>query len=303
MRTPKLSLGSWAFSFGPFSKDPWSFSSVLQYAAEAGYEGIEINGFRPHPHPDDYDSDLKCQQLVDQINSYGLGISGYAPALNDTPPSSVDPAGYLINFQKSLDFCNRCGINTIRIDSVDSPTQLSVEEYEARFERITSAWRLAAKAAVREGVLIVWEFEPGFWLNKPSEVIRVVEAVGQDNFKVLFDTCHAYMGANVGANQVGEKEVLKGGVVEYGQMLAENIGHLHLIDSDGSLHNDETSTHTAFGEGRINFPLVLNEIKPFIEHLPWWCIDFCFNPHAAEGAREAVTYVKMLMKEVLNESD
>jgi len=24
--------------------------------AEAGYDGVEINGFRPHPHPDDYNS-------------------------------------------------------------------------------------------------------------------------------------------------------------------------------------------------------------------------------------------------------
>lgn len=28
----------------------------------------------------------------------------------------------------------------------------------------------------REGVRLVWEFEPGFWLNKPSEVLRTVEA-------------------------------------------------------------------------------------------------------------------------------
>ena len=57
MKMPKISLGSWAFSFGPFESDPWSFSQVSEYASEAGYDGIEINGFRPHPHPDDYDSD------------------------------------------------------------------------------------------------------------------------------------------------------------------------------------------------------------------------------------------------------
>ncbi len=303
MRTPKLSLGSWAFSFGPFSKDPWSFSSVLQYTAEAGYDGIEINGFRPHPHPDDYDSATKCQQLVDEIKSYELGISGYAPALNETPPSSVDSAVYLKNFQNSLAFCNRFEINMMRIDSVDPPTPMATKEYEARFAQITSTWRLAAEEAAKEGVLIVWEFEPGFWLNKPSEVSRVVEAVGHDNFKVLFDTCHAYMGAIVGANQMGKKEVLKGGIVEYGQLLGENIGHLHLIDSDGSLHDDETSTHSAFGEGKIDFSSTLTKIKPWIEHLPWWCIDFCFNPHALEGARDAVKIVKQLMKEVLIESD
>ena len=47
MDRPKLSLGSWAFTFGPFSNDPWPFSRVLEFIAEAGYDGVEINGFRP----------------------------------------------------------------------------------------------------------------------------------------------------------------------------------------------------------------------------------------------------------------
>ena len=29
MRVPKFSLGSWAFSFGPFEKDPWSFERFV----------------------------------------------------------------------------------------------------------------------------------------------------------------------------------------------------------------------------------------------------------------------------------
>ena len=55
-------------------------------------------------------------------------------------------------------------------------------------------------------MLLVWEFEPGFWLNKPSEVKNLVEAVDHAHFKLLFDTSHAYMGAVVGARQTGEKE-------------------------------------------------------------------------------------------------
>ena len=44
MRRPKFSIGSWAFSFGPFESNPWSFQKFMEYAAEAGYDGIEING-------------------------------------------------------------------------------------------------------------------------------------------------------------------------------------------------------------------------------------------------------------------
>jgi sugar phosphate isomerase/epimerase len=146
---------------------------------------------------------------------------------------------------------------------------------------------------------MVWEFEPGFWLNKPSEVRRVVEAVDHENFKLLFDTSHAYMSAVIGARQTGNKELLSGGVAEYGRSLGTSVGHLHLIDSDGSLHNNETSSHVAFGQGNIDFTSVLAAMKPVISNLPWWCVDFCFNSQTPTAGRDAVPFVRQLIEEVL----
>ena len=299
MDRPKLSLGSWAFTFGPFSNEPWPFSRVLKFIAEAGYEGVEINGFRPHPHPDDYNTAAKCKELVNEIEGYSLGISGYAPPFGDVPPAKVDSETYLRAFRKSLIFCENCGINTLRIDTVSLPKALPPNEYEARFKCLTKTWHLATKEAAKMSVRVVWEFEPGFWLNKPSEVRRVVEAVGHENFKLLFDTSHAYMGAVIGARQTGNKELLSEGVEEYGRFLGTMVGHFHLIDSDGSLHNNETSTHVAFGQGKIDFTGVLAAMKPVISNLPWWCVDFCFNPQTPTAGRDAVPVVRQLMEEVL----
>ena len=299
MDKPKLALGSWAFSFGPFSNDPWPFSHVLKFIAEAGYDGVEINGFRPHPHPDDYDTAEKCKELVNEIEGYGLGISGYAPPFGDAPPAEVDSETYLRAFRKSLIFCENCGIDTLRIDTVSPPKTISPTEYDARFKCLAKTWHLAAKEAAEMGIRLVWEFEPGFWLNKPSEVRRVVEAVDHENFKLLFDTSHAYMGAVMGARQTGNKELLSEGVAEYGRFLGIMVGHLHLIDSDGSLHNNETSTHVAFGQGNIDFANVLRAMKPVISKLRWWCIDFCFNPQTPTAGRDAVPVVRRLMEEVL----
>ena len=299
MDHPKLSLGSWAFTFGPFSKDPWSFPRVLQFIAEAGYDGVEINGFRPHPHPDDYDTPEKCRVLVKQIEEFGLGISGYAPDFSEVPPAVEETQVYLRTFGKCLDFCGNCGILALRVDTVSPPEALAPSEYAARFTRLMQTWHKAAETASRAGVKLVWEFEPGFWLNKPSEVRRVVEDVDHENFKLLFDTSHAYMGAVIGARQTGNKELLNGGVSEYGRLLSENIGHLHLIDSDGTLHNDETSTHTAFGQGNIDFVDILTELKPVVSRLPWWCVDFCFNPQTPSAGKDAVPFVRRLMDEVL----
>ncbi len=206
MRHPKLSLGSWAFAFGPFRAHPWPFSRVLCYAAEAGYDGVEINGFPPHPHPDDFATVARCRELVREIEGWGLGISGYAPAFAEVPPAIVDTAAYMEVFRKCLAFCNRCRIGTLRVDTVSAPLPLAPSEYEARFARLVHTWQVAAQEAAQAGVLLVWEFEPGFWLNKPSEVSRVVDAVGHPNFKLLFDTSHAYMMAVIGARHTGRRK-------------------------------------------------------------------------------------------------
>lgn len=299
MSTPKVSLGTWAFSFGPFSDAPWAFSDTLKYCAEAGFDGVELNGFQPHPHPDDYDTPEKCRELVKEIEGYGLGMSGYAADFSATAPDQCDPEEYLASLRKNIAFCERCGIETIRVDTVSPPAELGQEEYDKRFAQLASTWRAAAEEATKAGMTIVWEFEPGFWLNKPSEVVAISEAVGHDGFKLLFDTSHAYMGAVVGARQVGEKETLEGGVAEYARLVLDHIGHFHLIDSDGTLHDDETSTHAAFGKGFIDFNETLTALKPVVGSMPWWCVDYCFNPDTPTEAKNAVPFVQNLIKETL----
>jgi len=298
MKMPKISLGSWAFSFGPFESNPWTLSQVSQYCADAGYDGIEINGFRPHPHPDEYNTAEKCAELKRELSNLGLGISGYAPDFRHVPPAEVDTSVFLVEVVKMIAFMNRLDISVLRVDTVSSPTEYSSADYEARFKKLTDNWRAASEECSKNGIVMVWEYEPGFWLNKPSEVKRAVETVGHDSFRLLFDTSHSYMGAVIGARQTGTKETLPGGVAEYARYLEGHIGHLHLIDSDGTLHNDETSTHTPFGEGFINFREVLTDLKPSLENLEWWCVDFCFCPTTEEDGRKAIPYLRNLVEKI-----
>lgn len=292
---PKFSIGSWAFSFGPFENDPWSFDKVCRYAAEAGYDGIEINGFQPHPHPDDYATDAKCAELKSYLNGLDLGISGYAPDFNSVPPAKVEADAFLAEVEKCSVFCDRMGIKILRIDTISPPETLSSEDYLAQFEHLVKTLRLAGDKVGARGQTIVWEFEPGFWLNKPSEVINLVKTVDHPNFKLLFDTSHAYMGAVVGARHVGEKEILEGGLEEFARIAKPYIGHFHLIDSDGKLHDDETSVHAPFGAGFVDFPAVIAELGAALDPIEWWCFDFCFCPTTEVDGRKAIPFVNNLL--------
>jgi sugar phosphate isomerase/epimerase len=107
----------------------------------------------------------------------------------------------------------------------------------------------------------------------------------------MFDTCHGYMVSTSGARQPGKKEILPGGVVELAKKLRGKIKHIHLIDSDGTLHNNETSTHTPFGQGKINFDELLPELAKNDMGHDWWTIDLCFWPDAwavTEQCKKAV---------------
>jgi sugar phosphate isomerase/epimerase len=179
------------------------------------------------------------------------------------------------------------------VDTVSPPEGPKAIDRKTAAGRIAGLWRRSAALAEEHGVKLVWEFEPGFFLNKPSEVIDLVDQVNHPNFSILFDTCHAYMCAVAGARQSGAKETLRGGVAEFARKLKGKIGHFHVIDSDGTLHGNETSTHRPFGEGKIDFGEVLNAVvNEAGYHGEWFTIDLCFWPEAWQVTEKAQRFLQ-----------
>jgi sugar phosphate isomerase/epimerase len=295
---PKLSIGTWAFAFGPFEAKPWSFTQILQYAQRAGYDGVEVNGFLPHPVPELYRTTQQRNQLRDEISSYGLGVSAYAPDFRSVPPAVAKKQDYLDLFKSYAEFANDLGTNLLRVDSVSPPDAFrQANNSDIPYWNLVECWRSAAEVAADAGLRVVWEFEPGFWLNKPSEVLQTVKDINHPAFQVLFDTSHAYMSGVVGARQEGDQELVEQGIEGYARLLEGYIGHFHLIDSDGTLHDEETSTHAHFEEGLIDFKDFLRSSKHALKPLEWWCVDYCFNAEVESWGLEAISYIRKLLKE------
>lgn len=291
----KVSLGSWAFCFGPYSRNPVPFDKTVKRLAEAGYDGVEVSGFPPHITLDKYPNREARQEIVNLLKDNGLGVSGYAA---DFTPANPAIAGkrqaYLELAKRLVEMCVDIGSPSIRVDTVAGPNSIPEADYAAAFDRVADLWRAAAGIAQEAGVRMVWEFEPGFAFNKPSEVIAMHDKVAHPNFQIMFDTSHAYMCGVVGARQRGAKETLAGGVPEFLKMLKGRIGHIHLIDSDGTLHGDETSTHRPFGEGFVDFQALAPGLLA-IPGIEWWCIDLCFWPKSWEMVESSLAFVKGLL--------
>lgn len=277
----KSSIGSWAYTIGPYQSNPISWDTVLTNLKEMGFDGVELGGFPPHPNPDDYSTKEQREKLVQQMKDFGLQFSGIAANLwGQKLINTEDTKPYIAEFRKNLQFCVDTGIKGIRVDTVQPPTIFEEVDYETAFNRVVETWKECVKEASDNGCYVTWEFEPGFAFNKPSDIFRILDAVNHESFGVQVDTCHANMVAKYGARQPGQKETLPGGALELIQKLSGRINHIHLIDSDGTLHGDETSTHAPFGDGELNFDELIPALnKAGVPH-DWWTIDLCFWPDA-----------------------
>jgi sugar phosphate isomerase/epimerase len=274
----KISLGSWAFSFGSWAADPVPFEAIVVRLAEAGYDGIDICGCPPHVTLEKYPTKESRTQLARFLADQGLGISGYSGDFYSmSPVARQNEDGYLDLLKRNVEMCVDISSPALRVDTVAAPGSIPDEDYDRVFHRIARLWGEGAAFAGGANVRLVWEFEPGFVFNKPGEVIRMHQEVRHPNFFVLFDTSHAYMCSVVGARQHGRHDLLQGGVEEFLDKLQGRIGAIHLIDSDGTLHHDETSTHRPFGEGLIDFERLAPKLLR-VPNIEWWTVDMCFWP-------------------------
>jgi len=297
MKRVRLSIGSWAYCFGPYKDNPVPFDAVIEKLGKLGFDGVELGGFPPHPSPAQFDTKAKRKELRAKVAGNGLAFSGLAADLWSHPIiPQADNSKWISTFERNLDFACDLGIDSIRVDTVSPPDVFEKERIDPKLggERLVKTFRTAAQKAAERGVRVVWEFEPGFAFNKPSEIVRLLEDVGHKNFRVLYDTCHAHMCAVVGARQPGAKETLPGGAVELLTRLRGRVGHVHLIDSDSTLHNNETSTHAPFGQGVLNFDQLIPELLRSSLPTNWWTIDLCFWPNAWEVTADAKLFLDQM---------
>jgi len=277
----RISIGSWAYAIGPYEENPVPWDEVTSKLKALGFDGVELGGFSIHPSPETHPAKEDRDKLLADLEAVGLAFSGFVPNLwGENLIDTEDPSTYIDAFREGLQFASDLGIKGVRVDCVQPPTILDEMDEDTARQRVVSTWQRCSDEAADKGCYVTWEFEPGFAFNKPSQILRIVEEVNRDNFGVEFDTCHAEMVAGKGARQPGEKETLPGGCLEMAQKLRGKINHIHLIDSDGTLHNDETSSHPPFGDGYLNFDEILPELNRNELSHDWWTIDLCFWPDA-----------------------
>jgi sugar phosphate isomerase/epimerase len=289
-----IGMGTWAYTYDPSQQ----VDDVARQLAREGYDGLELDGGDAYFSPMNYPTAADRRSLVEHFRNLGMIPCGYNPPFYDTPPTSNDPdirRQFAQNAIAAIDFAADCEIPTVRVDTAVAPPGPDDVARTDAVSRLVEAWRAMAEHAAERGVSVVWEFEPGFMRNKPSEIMSLIEAVDHPSFTALYDSCHAHMCAAIGARQEPPVETLTGGEIEMAERLRGQIGLIHLIDSDNTIHDEFTSTHAPFGRGVIDFDALMPMLKSVEYTNSWWTIDLCFWPNPNQESEKSLHFLRDLL--------
>ncbi|MBV8879710.1 MAG: sugar phosphate isomerase/epimerase [Planctomycetaceae bacterium] len=292
MGKKRISIGTWAYCVGPYMQNPIPFAEVVKGLKKLGFDGLELGAFFSHPNPENHPTLESRKALKNHVESNGLVFSGIATDMWNYPGHESHLADatdggehYLSMVRKNLEFTRDLGIDLFRVDTVQEPDILSngFDKNQA-MDNVVKTWQKVCKMAADMGINVTWEFEPGFVFNRPSDIVTIVNAVGEKNFGAMYDTCHAYMCAVAGSRHSGgEVEASPDGMLDLARKLRGKINAIQIIDCDGELNEHKTSTHKVFGTPgtKIDFPPVLQELSANsgCPH-DWWTIDLCFEDGA-----------------------
>lgn len=226
-----VKLGLYSITYGGvwYRGDALTVEQVIERAKKFGYQGIEIDGKRPHGNPLDMQK-TRCQQLRKFANENGIEI--YAVAANNdfSSPIPEHRESQLVYARELMRMTADLGAKTMRIflawpgvtllpgggGRYDLAQAVWKSEHNDFPEEQTWAWcretlEEAAKLAGDFGVVLALQNHPPV-IRSYLDALRMVNEVGSPNLKICFDARleHALDEASVrkAVNQVGALQML-----------------------------------------------------------------------------------------------
>ena len=81
-------------------------------------------------------------------------------------------------------------------------------DYNEVWDRVVRTFQHHAEKGAEVGCAMLWELESLQPFNKPSETVKMLNDVGNPNFKLMYDTGHFQACAVIGHNHVQPAETL-----------------------------------------------------------------------------------------------
>jgi sugar phosphate isomerase/epimerase len=232
MPAADIKIGLYSITYGGvwYRGGPLTAEQVLQRAAKFGYQGVEIDGKRPHGNPLDMPKS-RCQQLRRMAADLGLEIYAVAGNNDFSSPIPEHRESQLVYLRELMRMTNDLGAKTVRVFLAWPGVTLRTEG-GGRYDIAQAVWKAehkdfseeetwtwcrqglveASKLAGDFGVTLALQNHPPVINKGYVDVLRMVKEVGSPRLKVCFDARleHSLDEAAVrrAVNEVGSLQVL-----------------------------------------------------------------------------------------------
>ena len=148
-------------------------------------------------------------------------------------------------------------------------------------DRLAGSFREAGKIADDLGLLASFEIEPPFVFNTEDHLKRILEKTNHPNIKTMYDPSHFDL---MNGSEGKPHEMLQ-------RIGIENIGYIHLTDTDGTLRDGGTSKHLPCGDGHARIDTSLNVLRKG-GFKGWIMIDAWEIPDAYDACSKGMAAIR-----------
>jgi len=266
---------------------------ALEDMAALGFSSVELEGVREDNLRAVHGERNALKQRCDDL---GLRVVNFCPVLPDlVHPEKARRVHALDLFKLAVETATFFGCETIQIDSYTPPLEFVGDapyreaiDFGKRFQvKVEPAFRwndvwgwlvdsigACADEADRAALKFCLEPRVGEIVSNTDALLRLMDAVDNDNFGAVLDTGH----------QHAQKEILPLSI----EKLGGRVHYLHVSDNDG-----QTNQHLALGRGTVDWDGVFMALKKhgFSGHV---AVDVGRVPDLDAQVRESKVFLEEL---------
>lgn len=222
---------------------------ILDFASRQGFDGVELVEGWPmgnYPNADELERIDMLRRLYEryslQVFSVQMGAGGAFSPEDEKRRKWVD------TFENRARFAKKVGCDCIGMWPGDG---LRGQSFDEAIRRLADSFRKACDLATEIGLIPTFEIEPPFVFNTEEHLKRIFQETDHPALKTTYDPSHY--------------DLMNGSTGRPHEMLerigVENIGYVHLTDTDGTLRDGGTSKHLACGDGHANIDVSLRTLR------------------------------------------
>lgn len=225
-----------------------SLEDAFVDAKRFGYDYIELWGGRPHGYAPDLEKG-ELKEVTDLIEKYEMPVEIFTPEHNAYPynfmiGSEIQWQDSMAYLKLSMKMAKSMGASSTLVSPANAGYYTSYDEI---WDRLIRSVDVLSKYGEKIGMKLILEPLTPFESNvctTANDLAKVFGQIKSENLIGMCDVVPAYL----------QHE----SIMAYFKKLGDKMGHLHLIDSDGT-----SDTHVLPGEGVMPLKELVEEIRDF----------------------------------------